>query len=204
MMLSFYVYTYLRNKDSKSGEKFTPYYIGKGHGNRAYSRHIGVPVPKDPNLIVIIEHNLTEVGALAIERRLIRWYGRVDNDTGILRNRTNGGEGTIGKIVSDETKAKIRKARLGKPSPKSKYTKSQRWFNTRKGYPKTKQQRKHLSNMLKGTNNPRAILSEQDVREIRTALEEESASIKDLSTKFGVSRPTISAIKNYRNWKHVV
>lgn len=97
----FYVYAYLRKSDN------TPYYIGKGSKRRAWEKHKGISVPKDFSKIIIIECNLTEIGSLALERRLIRWYGRKDNNSGILLNRTNGGDGSSGVKPSEETRRKI-------------------------------------------------------------------------------------------------
>jgi hypothetical protein len=103
----FYVYAYIRSKDSETAKAGTPYYIGKGCGKRAWTKGKGeVYPPKNNTLIVFAETNLTEVGALALERRLIRWYGRVDLGSGILRNKTDGGDGTIGSKRSRESVTK--------------------------------------------------------------------------------------------------
>lgn len=86
----YYVYAYIRHKSTNQGPAGSPYYIGKGKDYRAWDPH---STPRDTKFILILEQNLTEIGAFALERRLIKWYGRIDLGTGILRNKTDGGPG---------------------------------------------------------------------------------------------------------------
>lgn len=131
----YYVYQYLR-------EDGTPYYIGKGSKNRAYSHCRTVPRPKDTNLIKFIATNLEESEAYKLEEELIQKYGRLNNGTGILRNLTDGGSGSSnvknkipwnkgkkqsvehnqkisnalkGKIKNDDHKRKISESKKGNP-----------------------------------------------------------------------------------------
>lgn len=107
-MSIYYIYAYLRLDG-------TPYYIGKGKGIRAYQKqNHKVSVPKNKSQIIIMETNLTEVGALALERFYIRWYGRKNIGTGILRNLTDGGEGVSGLVLSEESRNKISLGNKGK------------------------------------------------------------------------------------------
>ena len=100
----YYVYQYLREKDSSTALAGTPYYIGKGKNNRAYIGHNN-RIPSNKEYIQIIKDNLTEQEAMDLEIMLIKKYGRKDLGTGIL---------ITGKIVSDSTREKLSKALSGK------------------------------------------------------------------------------------------
>lgn len=133
----FYVY-YLRRSDKEDlfepGKK-CPFYVGKGcngrlgehrkeaigllhkPGRKSYKIHVIHKLWKlglDFEEEVIID-NLTEQDAFDLEIGAIEMYGRYDNNTGILSNLTDGGEGNSGWIPHKETRNKIGNIHRGKP-----------------------------------------------------------------------------------------
>lgn len=106
----YYTYAYLR-------EDGTPYYIGKGSGDRINKNH-GRPCSKPPlDRRIKLKTNLTEEEAFKHEVYMIALFGRKDIGTGILYNKSNGGEGNSGLIMSQETREKMSKAGKGKKKP---------------------------------------------------------------------------------------
>lgn len=115
----YYVYQYLRSKDSEIAPSGTPYYVGKGKNKRAWKKGLHeVHPPTDSSNIVLIAENLSESQAFELEKQLIAEFGRVDLGTGILRNKTAGGLGGAGTVKSDETKNKIRNSLTNSEVPR--------------------------------------------------------------------------------------
>lgn len=153
-MNEYYTYAYLR-------EDGTPYYIGKGKKYRAHQKRKVIKTPPKDR-IIILKRNLTEEQAFNHEKYMIFIFGRKDNNTGILRNLTNGGEGTSGadnskekngfyrKSHTDKTKLKISKSKKGTKfpdelKPKVSQRTKQMWKN---GVFSTKEYRETLSQSL--------------------------------------------------------
>ena len=132
--MHYYTYAYLR-------EDKTPYYIGKGKGNRIYSTWRTIKPPKDKSRIIYLKQNLTEKEAFKHEIYMIGVFGRKDLGTGILHNRTDGGEGISGAIRSEETRRKISVATKGENHPMYGKTLSD-------------EHRKKMSDVNRGENNP--------------------------------------------------
>jgi hypothetical protein len=153
----FYTYAYLR-------EDRTPYYIGKGSRNRAYykSKSGYILPPKEKNRIIFLKQNLTEQEAFKHEIYMIAVFGRKDLGTGILHNRTDGGDGASGLIRSEEWKRKQTKAKKGKyagenhPRWNKKHTKEskEKMSKVKKGKSYSEETKRKQSEKRKGQNNP--------------------------------------------------
>ncbi len=140
-MTDFYTYAYLR-------EDGTPYYIGKGRGDRAYRPHRRrIPTPKDKCQILILKKNLTEEEAFRHEKYMIFVLGKKGNGSGILRNFTDGGEGPCGLVHTEETRQKMKKAAQGKPkTPEHRANIAA----ARRGKPRSEETKQKIREKLKG------------------------------------------------------
>ena len=105
--MHYYTYAYLR-------EDKTPYYIGKGQGNRIYDKRKTTKPPKDKSRVIFLKQNLTEEEAFKHEIYMIAVFGRKDLGTGILHNRTGGGEGSSGRVPSEETRRRLSESGKGR------------------------------------------------------------------------------------------
>ena len=149
MMNDFYTYAYLR-------EDRTPYYIGKGQGRRAYTRcKRDIKPPKDKTRILILKNNLTEEESFRHEVYMIAVFGRKDLGTGILRNKTDGGEGSSGFIHREETKIKMSeiKQNISEESRRKMSEGKKGENNHQYGKTRSEETRKKISEGMKGENN---------------------------------------------------
>lgn len=119
-----YVYRHLRNDTGM------PFYIGVGskpppdtpsYPSTEYARAYAKTdrssfwkkvVKKCDYTVEILQDDLTLEEANNLEKWFISLYGRIDINTGILVNLTDGGEGTANFSTREETKQKLREANL--------------------------------------------------------------------------------------------
>lgn len=116
-----YVYRHIRL------DKNEPFYIGIGSDSNYY-RAYQIKSDRRNNVwnkiasktdieIEIMLDDLTWEQACEKEREFISLYGRIDKSNGILANLTDGGDGTIGIIVSEENRKKLSQRTKGENNP---------------------------------------------------------------------------------------
>jgi hypothetical protein len=162
----YYTYAYLR-------ENKTPYYVGKGKKNRAYEGS-GKPcnIPKDKSRIIFLKQNLTEQEAFEHEIYMIDVFGRKDLGSGILHNKSNGGEGSGGWIATPELRKKMSELRKGKKhsKPRSEETRQKlREINLGKKY--SEESKLKMSLIRKGKKRkPHSSETKEKMSLMRTGL----------------------------------
>lgn len=150
----FYAYLWLRADG-------TPYYAGKGCGQRAFVHKKPPYPPKDLSRILVFSRS-SEQAAIETEKELICSWGRKDIGTGCLLNRTEGGDGISGAVILTPKTPKALKAALenvkkataaiiGKPK-----TEEQRRKNSEshKGIQRSAEHSQHISEGKKGKKVP--------------------------------------------------
>lgn len=108
---SYYVYIH---RKATTGEIF---YVGKGTGRRAYEKNLRTKywkrtAKKHGVVVDFVIKDVQEWYALELEELLVDYYGRKDLNTGCLVNMCDGGKAST--TLSEESKDRIRKSRIGK------------------------------------------------------------------------------------------
>lgn len=140
----YYTYAYLR-------EDGTPYYIGRGKGDRAFDITHRIKVPPKER-VLFLKRNLTYAEASQHEIYMIAVLGRKDLGTGILRNLTDGGEGRPGPKPEEEVR-KISKSLTGRAMPDKV---KQKISETKTGVPVHSEEEKEKRRLRFRENNPNA------------------------------------------------
>ena len=166
---NYYVYVHVKEDDG------TVFYVGKGTKLRwcvsnSRTLHWKNTANKHGVICHIVAHNLTAEEALILEKKLIASYGRQDQKTGCLVNLTDGGDGVVNYVWTEEHRKKISEAGMGKrhtPETKEKIRQANvgRTFSdqtlklmsdARKGKPLSEKQKQSLLN--RGNKRSRKII----------------------------------------------
>ena len=127
----FYVYVFLDQR--KPGNwyyrdlrfEYQPFYVGVGvkyrinahftpfnRKKKSIKNNVLKAIERDTGELPIhyrIYQNLTQESCFEIEKDFIKYFGRIKDKTGILSNLTEGGDGNLGLIHSEEYKNSLKK-----------------------------------------------------------------------------------------------
>lgn len=108
----FYVYVH---RKATTGEIV---YVGKGFGRRAWvfsgrSEQWNRAYKKHGLIVQIVQDGLQEWASFEMEQDLISLHGKRSDGTGSLVNNCDGGSGSSGAILSEQTRARMSIARKG-------------------------------------------------------------------------------------------
>lgn len=144
-----YVYRHIRL------DKNEPFYIGIGSDEHYYrstakshrSKIWKGIVSKTEYKVQIMCDDITFDEAKVKEKEFISLYGRIILGTGTLCNLTDGGDGTLGQVFTDDHRQKIAQAHKGR---KLSDEHREKLKNSGRVWSLTEEQKKHLSVIQKG------------------------------------------------------
>ncbi len=145
----------------------------------------------------VLHDNLSLEEALSIEKEYrpfpdIGWNHQTGGELGVDTSwyEVEENRNRHSRATSLATKAGI--ANNDTPEKRSERAK-ENWKKNRESY----------SKVSKGQNNSRALLKEDQVREIKYSLLKQGMSDKEIASLFNVKPYVISFIRKKKNWKHV-
>ena len=167
-MKVFYTYMWMRGNG-------TPYYVGKGKERRAYTSANHNVLRPESDARIFIQYWGSEYEAFEMEKWFIAFFGRKDNNTGILRNLTDGGENPPRQLGNQHAKGK-------KHSAEANARKSERG-KLRKQSAETKEK---LSRIKKGKSNglegiPKTEETKQKIREAHLGMKASEEARRNMS-----------------------
>ena len=182
-------------------DKNEPFYIGIGKDTkRAFYklRRNGLwnnIVAKSEYEVEILIEDISYQEALEKEKEFISLYGRIDKNTGTLANLTDGGEGTIGAIRSEEYKKNVSKFLTGRKMPREVVEKIR---NTNKGRVFSAERNRKISEAKKGIKRPYMQYGNHaNATKICNSVTGECySSMKEASEKTGIIYSSLSSILN--------
>jgi len=150
-----YVYRHIRL------DKNQPFYIGVGKEDdfdyeRAYDKYSRNPIwkliaTKTEYSIEILFEQIPLDFAYKKEIEFIKLYGRIDLENGTLANLTDGGDGAVNVVITEEHRKKIVAAARARDNSKE-ADKFRKWREAGGKQIITEEHRKNLSEGLKGIN----------------------------------------------------
>jgi hypothetical protein len=167
-MKDFYTYMWLR-------ENGTPYYVGKGKGRRAFTSNSHSVLRPKYDALILVQYWESEDEAFEKEKWFIDLFGRKANNTGILRNLTEGGENPPKMMGNTHAKGKKHSAEANaKKSERGKLRKQ------------TAETREKLSRIKKGKSNglegkPKTEETKSKIREAHLGMKASEEARKNMS-----------------------
>jgi hypothetical protein len=214
-------------------DKNVPFYIGIGIDS-SYSRanskksrndHWNKIVNKtDYEVEILFEHDDYDF-IKEKEIEFIALHGRSDLGLGTLCNLTNGGDGCLGLVHSDEAKLKMSIPNKGKIISEEQRRKVSEFHKGKVTSEETKRKmseaamgeknhmygkkiseetrQKKIKSAKRGSENTSSKLNEQDVLKIRELHLTKKYTCKKLSNMYNVSTNNIYSILKRNSWKHI-